>query len=252
MASSADTWAASLKEKVEALRELLLTYLMTKQDATADSIKKHLAATTIMYSPKNIPALLNELGSLMSEFRANKEQPHTFLRLMSLYERLPTVVSFDEVEPPSFDSIFQSYKNDKDLNGLVDELVKTLEKVLAEADDSLSAQIVRELEAILKQIKKNRRTSLYELLPWVDWGMRGLLLIAEMHTGFKGMELVYDAIKLSRKVKYRLIEGYGESKNRLLKDHKLIFIQKAAARISEEIANERGDKLLNPPEEKTT
>lgn len=157
-------------------------------------------------------------------------------------------MAFDDVELPSFDSIFQSYKDDNELNTLVDELIKTLERILAEADDTLTAQISRELEAILKQIKRNRRNSLYELLPWVDLGMKGLLFIVEKKTGIEGMELFYDAIKLSLQIKTRAWEHHRKSQQQLIREHNLKFIEKAAESFPENAADDEAQKLLSPPE----
>jgi hypothetical protein len=248
MASAHEEWKANLTQKIANIRELLLKYLVNRQDTTLKEIRKELAGTKIMFSEKRLPAALRELEANLNVFSANAANQNSFLELIHYYQTLPSIVAFDDVEPPSFDSIFQSYKDDNELNTLVDELIKTLEKILAEADETLSAQISRELEAILKQIKKNRRKSLYELLPWIDFGMKGLLVVAEMHTGIKGLDWVYEGIKLSLQINRRAMDLHKESGGRLLKEHNLKFIEKAAERFPENTADDAAQKLLNPSE----
>jgi hypothetical protein len=247
MASAHDVWKDNLRQKITKLCELLSLYLLNRQESTVKELKKQLDGTKLMFSSDRIPGPLNELQSSLNTFTSNQNHQNSFRALFHLSETLPSVVAFDEVEPPSFDSIFQSYRDDDELNKLVDELIATFKKILAEADDTLSAQICRELEAILKQLQRNRRKSLYDLLPWVDFGMRGLLVITEMQTGIKGIDWVYEGIKLSCKIKHRAIELHKEAEDRLLKEYTLTYIEKAVERFPEPAADEAAQKLLNPP-----
>jgi hypothetical protein len=107
MVSTVEVWRHNLTKRTEKLREALLIYLVNKEDVTANEINQQLPGIKQMFDGNEIPPPLLELESTLQTFRSNKSNAAVFLTLIHLYETLPSVVQFDEVEPPPFDSILQ-------------------------------------------------------------------------------------------------------------------------------------------------
>ena len=247
MTSAVDAWKQNLTTKVEELRTLLLRFLTTKEDKTADEIAGRLTGLKMMFADDQVPQPLRNLESALSQFRPHRHHPEYFLQVMRGYDALPTVATFSEAEPPSFDQIFESYKTDGELESLVSELVAVLQRILSEADDLLSAHIARELQVILEQLKNRNRRSLYELQSWVDLGVRALLMVTETYTGTHGLNLVYEAAKIAFRIKRRLLTHYIDAQKRLVDEHKLTYVQKAMVQIPEITSEEQVQKFLNEP-----
>lgn len=246
MRTSHEAWKSNLQEKVEEVRTLLLRYLTNKEDPVIQDLMGKLKGLILMFGANQVPPTLKNLESQLDSFKNNKTHTGLFRNLIELYHSVPDAAAFSDSEPPSFDQIFESYKKDGELQKLVDELVSLLKQILAEADDTLSAQISRELKAILEQLQKRDKFSLYELQSWIDLAVKGLLVVTETYTHMHGLALVYEAIKVSVRVKKKLHDGYSEAQNKLIKEHSLTYMERAAEKYPE-IPNEEKLKKLLPP-----
>jgi hypothetical protein len=249
MQSAADAWRENLRVKLNQFFEALLLYLATKQKDAADEVSHKLAGLKMMFADNQILQPLRKFEGAFSQYRDNDHQPAFLRSVIDSYNELPSIANFSEAEPPSFDSIFESYKNDQELNKLVDELVALLQKILSEADDVLSAQIARELRIILDQLKKRERKSLYEVQSWIDLGVRTLIMVGETYAGTHGVTLIYEAVKIAYRIRRSLHDKYGEAEKRLIEEYKLTYVKKAIEHIPEIRSEEEGLKLLKAPEE---
>ena len=244
MMSAPDAWKVNLQKKVEQLQHVLLNYLTTKEEKDADEISRQVAGLKMMFSDSQLPQPIRVLEGALTQFRNAKHQPQYFLSVMRAYDQLPSVAKFSEIEPRSFDDIFESYKTDGELQSLVTELVALLERILSEADDLLTAHIARELQIILEQLKKRDRRSLYELQSWIDLSMRSLIMVTETYTGTHGLALVYDAAKIAWRIKRGLLERYVDAQKRLIEEYKLTYVQTAVSKIPEISTDEDFQRLL--------
>src|SRR5437763_2307064 len=175
MKSAANVWRENLQSKVNDISRLTLEYLTNRNDSLIPQIREGVAGLKSMFGPKQIPHELRQFDNNLNGFLQNKNRADVFLNLMKAYQALPVISAFDDADLPSFDVIFESYRADQALNALVDELVGLIEKILAEGDATLTARVARELGAILQQLKRRQKYSLYELQNWVDLGARTLI-----------------------------------------------------------------------------
>ena len=245
MMSAPDAWKQNLQRKVEQLQQGLLKYVTMREDKDADETSRQLEGLKMMFPDGQFPQPIRVLESALGQYRNAKHQPQHLLTLMRAYEQLPSVAKFSELEPRPFDDIFESYKTDGELQGLVTELVGLLERVLSEADDLLSAHIARELQIILEQLKKRDRRSLYELQSWIDLSVRALIVVAETYTGTHGLVLVYEAAKVAWRIKRTLLERYVDAQKRLIEEHKLTYVQMAVDKIPEISTTMDFERLLD-------
>ena len=251
MATAVESWKQNLTTMVEELRALLLSYLTNKDDKACDEIKGRITGLKLMFPKNGTPQPLKELETALGNFHPNRQNSNYFLQVMKGYTELPSVAAFSEEEPPSFDQIFESYKSDETLNSLVDELLALLQKILTEADDVLSAHVARELKIILDQLKKRDRRSLYELQSWIDLSLRALAMVAETYTGTHGLALIYEAAKISYRIKKNLLGHYGTAQNRLIEEYNLTYVKKAIDQIPEISSEQEAEKYLKAPDGKS-
>lgn len=204
-----------------------------------------IAGLKMMFPEQSVPQPIRMLQGAFAQYQANPHHPKLFLGLMRAYESLPSVATFSEEAPPSFDEIFATYKNDQDLQTLATELVSLLERILTEADDLLTAQIARELGIILEELKKRDRRSLYEFQCWIDLGLKCLVMVVESKTGIHGLSLVHEAIKIGFRTKARLFEQYGAAQKQLIEERKLTYVAKAVARLPNISSEEDAQKAID-------
>jgi hypothetical protein len=244
MRSAVNVWRENLQSKVADISRLVLEYLTNRDDSLVPQIQERIAGLKSMFGPKQTPHELRVFENNLNGFLQGKNRTDLFLNLMKAYQTLPAISDFDDAELVSFDAIFESYKADEALNALVDELVGLIEKILAEGDATLSAQIARELGNILQQLKRRQKYSLYELQNWIDLGARALLCYLEAQSGAHGLQIAYEAVKLSFKIKGKLMDQYAEAQKRLTEQGNLAYVAKAMNRVPELRTYEEAQKFL--------
>ncbi len=147
---------------------------------------------------------------------------------LKAYGALDSEAIFSEsAKLPSFDDIFNSFKNDGELNKLIDEFVRLLNQIIDENDEILTSQIARELRTILEQLSNRDKKSILEVRSWMDLGVKALLLCVETHTGMHGLGLAWEGIKTGSKVAEKISEQYKDSQTQLLNHYRLNFIRRA-------------------------
>jgi hypothetical protein len=243
MQTSNNVWTENVQGKLDEIRTLLLLYLASRDDRTAKEIKQKLEFLRMMFADQSVPPTLTRLSEALEGVRTRSSDPQAVLNLFRFHDELISVGSFGVDDRP-FDRIFESYKSDKTLNTLIDELVELLQRVLSEGNEVLTAQIARELETILAQIKKRNQMSLVEMLVWVEFCLPALLMIFAAHQNVPELLIVAQAVKKAFKLKERLMELYKDAKEQLIAERKLTYVQKAISH-PEITSDENARKLLS-------
>ena len=250
MNATAEIWKQNIEAKVAILKKVLAEYVTNRDSGTADQILSELKGLASLFgNDQLIPESLRQLRNHFDRHRSSPSTPDFFMPLVRSYQNLSTngLIAEDQ-ELPSFDEIFETYKSSGELQSLVDEFIATIQRILDEGDDHLSAHIARELEAILAQLKKREKSSLYELQAWIDLAVRTLLVVAETYVGHPGFVLGYEAIRLGYKIRDNVLQKYGEARRTLVERSKLTFVQKAVEKYPELPPKDQILKLLEPPQ----
>jgi len=245
MQTSVEAWKDNLRTKIDEIRELLLTYLTRREGETAHELSSKLDGLDLMFARGKVPQTLHRLRDRLQYFQQFSGDEQAFLRLFESYGDLVSVTIFEDEQEAftSFDEIFESYKNDETLNSLVDELVGLLQRVISEGNEVLTAQVVRELESILRQVKNRKRMSFYELLVWIELCLPALVMIVATHENLPQLIVLDQAILKTLAVKQRLLDLYKEAKSKLITQHELAFTKKALNQ-PEVTSEEQAIKLL--------
>ena len=247
MLSNHAAWKLQLDAKVAHLRELVRAYLTNKQEEVAREIDAEIAGLKTCFSKNQLPGPIGQLEGALRQLREQKNNPGLFEAAMNAYQVLPSIASFSDAAPPSFDEIFDAYKADGELQALVDELVGLLQRVLDEGEDELTVHMAREIQGILGQLRKWNLHSLYELTTWLDFTARAAILIIQAKTGLQGGDLIYDVLKTATRVRKKVKDSYENSRKQLMAEHKLTLVAKSVERMPELPSEEEVQKLIGGP-----
>ncbi|MFM2198941.1 MAG: hypothetical protein RLZZ505_2373 [Verrucomicrobiota bacterium] len=117
----------------------------------------------------------------------------------------------------SFHDIFESYKNDAELNELIDQLILSIERIIDEGEEHLNSRLENDLKRLLEQIKGAKKASLYELGAWAEVTARIMLEIAGQKLDLPVTSLLVDAAKIAYKVKQNLASKYQTGESELVR-----------------------------------
>lgn len=230
-------WQQNINGMIEEIRSLSFKYIALKEDRLREDNQKHefekltnnidlkLKTLSNMFATNSVPRQVTDCRQNFLKLKKELRSPERMIAYIRSNDSLPEI-ALPTDEKPSFDSIFESYANDDELNKLVDELINLLSQILEIADEELSAQITRDLTEILGGLKKRRKASLNELYNWLDLGVKVSIKIFETHTGFTGIDLAYEAAKIGSKSIGKLMNCHDEAQKKFLSDRKLKFAKK--------------------------
>ena len=217
-----DAWVENIRAKSEEVRAAAFA-LVTKEAATGGNTgrlrealyaeaSKQINALSDMFSKTTMPSQITRLRQNLQQFRQQRSAPQNLTNLLKsmddieeLYESNSSYISFHD--------IFESYRDDDELNALIDQLIGSLEKIIEEGEDHLNSRLEKDLRRLLEQIKGAKSASLYELAAWAEVTSRIMAEIAGQKIGLPGASLFVDAAKMAWKVKQNLGLKYqsGES-----------------------------------------
>ena len=199
------SWPSSTKASIDRHRTLV-----RKQGV--NSALKEISNVAGLYDEGNRPAEIEKLSVAVSNLHLKRSSPQSAIDVILALEQLKKV-PVTGAKYVSFHDIYEQYRDDGELNQLVDQLVTALEKIIEEDDGSLSSKIEKDITNLLNQIKNRPKLSTYEIGAWAELTGKFVLgLIGQQH-GVPQLILLVDAAKLSKKIFDNVCEKYQASQS---------------------------------------
>jgi hypothetical protein len=254
------SWHTNLKSKVDELSKLGMEYITNKElrlgtedqkqkfDGLTERIEGNLEGLSTMYGTNLKPPELRDIQDTYAAFSGNLTHPTRLSHFINSLQKLPNMlVEIDE--KVSFDEIFEKYKADGTLEKLVEELLQLLERILDEGQDELSVSTYRDLEQIIEGLKKRKDQSIHEINVWVDWGVKVCLGIADTMVGAPVLTPVYEAIKIGKDTKKRMMECHEEAQLEFARKREMKMAEKVLIDEPKDISDEDLTLKIEPPKE---
>lgn len=232
--SHLDFWRKNIDGKIKELQDLCYAFCTSEipKNTTAQEFRNlqckgiHKAIENLnqLFAVGQRPRQLSALKSQCDTFLTNRNNNEIFHKFLSTVNSLPEITSGLQ-KLVSFHDIFESYKNDAELNELVDRLISTLESVLEEGHENLNSRIERELQRILDQLKERSKYSLYELAAWVEIAGRFAAELCGQKFGIPGTSLLVDAAKIVTKISKKIVNSHRSASAEVIR---LIEVQTIA------------------------
>lgn len=176
-----DAWHSNMRAKgneIQSLIDQVLRHLPSDDPGNRKKFNE-LLSTTIqkckamhdLFGPNLIPGPLAHLTSELEAWQKNLREPTHLKRIIGLYDPIGKINGTDGADTPSFTSILEKHREDQTLQECLTELISALEQLLADGDAILTNQAAVELERILKEIRIRKKTSIADLLPWVEFAL---------------------------------------------------------------------------------
>jgi len=169
-----------------------------------------------MFAAKSVPPQIDQFRNSLHSFRSDRQNPGILDRLLerslALHDLHTTSVSLI-----SFHDIFESYKGDDELASLIDQLVASLQNIIAEGQDHLNSRLERDLSRLLDQIRNTKSRSLYEWGAWAEVVGRMALEIAGQSKGIPGAPMLVDLAKLAFRVRKNIACKYQQGERELVR-----------------------------------
>ncbi len=234
-----EQWQKNLELKIQEVEKEIYRFISSDPgplSAVQDVNRKNSYARALqevsnlaaMYGSGNLPQEINQLRIEVEYLHNNRNLPaalNDLLAAIRSVKKIPrTGMSFI-----SFHDIYEQYREDGELNDLIDQLVQTLEKIIAEDDGTLSSRVEKDINRLLDQIRNRPKLSTYEIGAWSELTGRFLLELVGQQQGVPALSLVIDGIKLSKKVFDNVFEKYQQSQSEYVR---LIGLKTAPADFS--------------------
>ncbi|CAA6677070.1 MULTISPECIES: hypothetical protein [unclassified Lentimonas] len=258
MQTQHQAWHSNLKSKVNEIQKLGVSFITSKEnrlgsesqkqqfESLQEKIELKFEGLSSMYGPNMQPPNLVEARHKFKHFKGNLIDPVRLSGYFKALEALPQILVEAEKEI-SFDEIFEKYKEDKRLNELVQELIELLEQILNEGDDYLTPSTHRDLQKIIHGLKQRKKSSINEINVWVDWSIRLCLSVVDGATGVPVATPIYEAIKIGKEAKVRMMTCHEEAQLTLAKNKGMKRAEKVLIDTPSDISDEELTKKIEPP-----
>lgn len=207
-------WRSNVQSKVkevqQAANRLVTTEVPKDSDQTAyrrqlgEVLTARLDSLADMFGKEHQPLGIHNFRSAARSFLEHRHQHGSLEALMTRGQELDNLVA--ESETPrtlSFHDIFESHKEDRELNELADQLVAALERIIQEGETELNARLHRDLQRLLAQIQGIKSRQLYEWVALAEIAGKVLSeILLHSHAGLPGGALLFDAILAASKLKH--------------------------------------------------
>lgn len=258
--SAHESWIQNLRSKIQDLRKSIdTTYKWIPSsgaegkahfEIAAKELTSKLEAFFHLYGSDTTPKLLKELRDSVNQWIASKEAPQFARKVFTLYNELDQLAEF--VEEPSFEQIFQSYKEDGRLQELLEELIKAIKSILAEGGDVLTAKMAKELELIVAELQRHQKKSVIDVSPWVELSLQSLAAIADASYGTVINIIVVNAGLVAFRTRKHIAQLYHRAKQALLARPGMKSLGEAGKFVrllSEKTTEEEARLLLEAPKD---
>jgi hypothetical protein len=238
--TAAEHWLSIVQAKAIQLEKTaaeLLAEVGTRENATRDDTidklviqlgekSRELAG---FYAPGLVPEALISFRDALKIWDGSRGNLNSLLRLIRCYERLDEITTYsDHTAVSSFDSILQRYRDDEALEASLTELVDKLRELVRVADEALTAQLVRELREILRELEHRQKKNLTDLVAWLDFAMKGFARFTDLNIGGPYASLAYDCAKLALDSRLKIRAIFDRAQREFRLEIGLPFFQKAA------------------------
>jgi hypothetical protein len=174
-----------------------------------------------MFGANLVPKPLREITQKLQHWRSNLTDGGCTRRIAELLGPISSINGEEEEDADSFVAIFEKHREDKTLQDCLDELIKALEKLLTEGDETLNAQAARELQRVLEELKKRKGKSLPDLQPWVDYALTSIATLADFYHGTPVATLIFGALIAAKNSQVRLDHLFRDSTREYFESLKL-------------------------------
>lgn len=225
------TYRANVQAKAQEIRDLV-TEVFSLLPNAADERQKEIFQEKLqqvtrkcefmheMFGTNLVPKPLREITQKLQHWRLNLTDGGCIRRIAELLGPISSI-NGEEEDADSFVAIFEKHREDKTLQDCLDELIKALEKLLTEGDETLNAQAARELQRVLDQLKKRKGKSLPDLQPWVDYALTSIATLADFYHGTPVATLIFGALIAAKNSQVRLDHLFRDSAREYFESLKL-------------------------------
>jgi hypothetical protein len=226
--SHADAWLKNIHRKVRELQDALANCLALPnihEEQFSSKVWLNQKITTAnqslnslkdMYASSLVPSKLQAVDNALNILKSRHHLSTTPQLLLKASEDLDELLSGSN-QLVSFTEIFEAFREDEDLNSLVDEIIELIEKIIKEGDDKLNARINRELNSILSILKSRDSYTVFELSAWIDITSKFLFEIAAAHLAVPGLgSLLHESMKKLIDCKSKFMDIYKQSEKQSL------------------------------------
>jgi hypothetical protein len=224
-----------LKALISRLIGLISTYGPTRDQQVNDliaAIDPKLRAFADHYGPGHMPEPLSRFQQVYSSWRSSRAVPGGLVSLIEAYRSLDQLDEYADNPPSlSFESIFETHRTDEQLENSLAALVEKLTELVQVADENLSAEISRELRRILDELDRRQEKNLTNLMGWLDFGLKAIAKLGDMHLAGPYASIAYDCAKLAIQSKIRIMALYDEAQKEFQLKLGFNFFRKAADEI---------------------
>lgn len=199
----ATNWAAGTVQSVARHRELI-------RQAALNSVIREISNVAGLYEKANRPPELEQLRTAVESLHKKRSNPQSAIEVLAALDKLKKVPVTGS-KFISFHDIYEKYREDGELNDLVDRLVQILEKIIEEDDGSLSSKVEKDIQRLLDQIRNRPKLSTYEIGAWSELTGRFLLELIDHQGDASTLPKLVDGIKLAKEIFDNVFEKYQQS-----------------------------------------
>ncbi|MDD5198199.1 MAG: hypothetical protein PHC88_00220 [Terrimicrobiaceae bacterium] len=190
-----EAWRNNIKSKAQEIQGLLNEVIgllpMVADEKRKSKFEERLQTVTAkaramhdLYGPNLAPQTLQELTHSLTQWKSNLQDHNVTRKIAELWQPIGKLNGEEEISNElSFSAILEKHNRDGTLQKCLEELISSLEKLLAAGDDTLTKQAATELERILAELKKRKNESLFDIQPWIEFALVSTGAIVDHYTG---------------------------------------------------------------------